>query len=158
MKILLAVDGSKYALAAALKCCEIVAFDKASKVKIVSSAEISDSVGTEPFGVSSEFYLSLNEQLKNAAENFVEDTKKLIEKKVGDGIEIETEVLKGSPKATLVEEAKNWGAELVVVGSHGYGFFERLMIGSVSDAVLHHAPCSVLVVKIDDHEEEDKDQ
>jgi nucleotide-binding universal stress UspA family protein len=62
-------------------------------------------------------------------------------------IEIEKEILIGSAKKIIVKEAEDWEADLIVVGSHGYGFLGRALLGSVSDAVIHHAPCSVLVVK-----------
>ena len=60
---------------------------------------------------------------------------------------ISTEVLFGSPDSRIVETAEQWHADLIVIGSHGYSRWERLLLGSVSDSVLHHAPCSVLVVR-----------
>ncbi len=51
------------------------------------------------------------------------------------------------PKESIVEEAQKWSADLIVLGSHGYGFWERMLLGSVSNAVVHHAPCSVLIVR-----------
>ncbi len=56
-------------------------------------------------------------------------------------------VVRGSPGQVVVEEAERWGADLIVVGSHGYGFWSRTLLGSVSQAIVHHAPCSVLVVR-----------
>ena len=148
MKILLAVDGSKHALAAILKCCEIVAISEETEIKIVSVANISSSIGVEPYVTSSEFHLSINKEIKKMAETFVADAKFTVIEKLGDKVKLETKILRGSPKVEIVEEAENWGADLIVVGSHGYGFFERMLIGSVSNAILHHAPCSVLVVKL----------
>lgn len=155
MKILLAVDGSKFAKAAAWKCCEFISTNKTSRIKIVSAADTSQSFGTEPFGVSREFYLKLDNELIRAAENFVEEAKDIVEKQIGEKSTVETAVLRGSPKESIIDEAEEWEADLIVVGSHGYGFFERMLIGSVSDAILHHAPCSVLIVKIQDGEVED---
>jgi nucleotide-binding universal stress UspA family protein len=158
MKILLATDGSKYALAAAAKCCDLLTISKESHLRIVSVADISQPVRAEYFGVSNDFYLTLSKQLKETAGTYVEMTKQLVEKKVGKEAQIETAVLVGTPKMSIVEDAEDWGADLIVVGSHGYGFFERMLIGSVSDAILHHSPCSVLVVKIDEEiQEEDSD-
>ena len=57
------------------------------------------------------------------------------------------EVLDGSPQRVLIEKAAEWGADLIVTGSHGYGFWSRALLGSVSNSVVHHAPCSVLVVR-----------
>ena len=46
-----------------------------------------------------------------------------------------------------VETAEEFGSDLIIVGSHGYSRWERLLLGSVSQSVVHHAPCSVLVVR-----------
>ncbi|MCB1025115.1 MAG: universal stress protein [Acidobacteria bacterium] len=147
MKILLAVDGSKYANNAATECCRIISPGEGSELRIVSVAEYSVPVGIEPFAVSSEFYITVNNELKKVTEGYVADAEALVKKEIGDKMKIETKVLRGSPKVEIVREAEEWGADLIVVGSHGYGFFERMLIGSVSNAILHHAPCSVLVVK-----------
>jgi nucleotide-binding universal stress UspA family protein len=53
----------------------------------------------------------------------------------------------GMPASKIVEVAKKWPADLVVVGSHGRGNVGGFLLGSVSQAVLHHAPCAVLVVR-----------
>jgi len=66
------------------------------------------------------------------------------------GIEPETELLEGAPADQICELAERCGATLVVVGSHGWGPVHRLLFGSVSAAVLHHAPCPVLVIRHDD--------
>ena len=61
---------------------------------------------------------------------------------------VTAEVLSGSAKRAILEEADAFGADLVVVGSHGHGHFERFRLGSVSHAVAIHAECSVEVVRI----------
>ncbi len=43
--------------------------------------------------------------------------------------------------------AEEIGADVIVVGSHGRGAIERLLLGSVSEQVVRHAPCPVLVVR-----------
>jgi nucleotide-binding universal stress UspA family protein len=63
------------------------------------------------------------------------------------GLRITQALLEGWPKDAIVAEAERWGADLVVVGSHGYGPIRRFFLGSVSLFVAHHAPCSVLVVR-----------
>jgi nucleotide-binding universal stress UspA family protein len=60
---------------------------------------------------------------------------------------VETEVVAGTPEQELVKKAEEWEADLIVTGSHGHGFWKRTWLGSVSDALIHHAPCSVLVIK-----------
>jgi nucleotide-binding universal stress UspA family protein len=59
-------------------------------------------------------------------------------------VECDAAVLEGQPADALLGASKD--ADLIVVGSRGLGGFKRLMLGSVSDQVVHHAPCPVLVV------------
>ena len=152
MKILLATDGSKYSKKATKKFCEFIKTKKSSEIKIVSAVESVKPLAAEPFGVSAEFYLKVDNEAGKKAEEFVEETKQIIEEYLGEksNAKIETEVIMSAPKSAIIEEAKIWGADLIVVGSHGYGFWERMLLGSVSDAVIHHAPCSVLVIRDDE--------
>jgi len=53
----------------------------------------------------------------------------------------------GKPVSKMIEVAKNWSADLIVMGSHGRGKIHGLFLGSVSQEVLHHAPCPVLVIR-----------
>jgi len=62
------------------------------------------------------------------------------------GLNAETVIRDGDPSRMIVEEAKDWGADLIVVGSHGYSGIKRLLLGSVAQAVVDHAPCPVEVV------------
>lgn len=64
------------------------------------------------------------------------------------GFKITGEVIQGSPKQVIVEEAESWGADLIVMGSRGLGAWNRLLLGSVSNAVVHHAKCSVEIVRL----------
>jgi nucleotide-binding universal stress UspA family protein len=56
-------------------------------------------------------------------------------------------IVVGHPASEIVTAAEKTGADLVVVGARGLGAFGRFMLGSVSDRVVHHAPCAVVVVK-----------
>jgi nucleotide-binding universal stress UspA family protein len=56
-------------------------------------------------------------------------------------------VLIESPKTVILEEARQWGADLIVLGSHGRGGMERFLMGSVAETVATHAECSVEVVR-----------
>ena len=53
----------------------------------------------------------------------------------------------GSPGKTICNLARNWGADLIVVGRRGHAGLSELILGSVSNYVLHYAPCSVLTVQ-----------
>ena len=53
----------------------------------------------------------------------------------------------GNPADVIVQEAEESGADLIVVGTRGLNVARRLVMGSVSTNVVHHAPCDVLVVR-----------
>jgi nucleotide-binding universal stress UspA family protein len=63
------------------------------------------------------------------------------------GLSVDTAVRQGDPRTVIVDEAMEWGADLIVVGSHGRTGLTRLLLGSVAQAVVAHAPCSVQVVR-----------
>jgi len=52
----------------------------------------------------------------------------------------------GQPVESILREAHEWDADLVIVGSHGKGWGERLMLGSVTERLLSHLPTSLLVI------------
>jgi len=54
----------------------------------------------------------------------------------------------GDPFETIMTEAAAWGADVIVVGSHGKGWVDRLLIGSVTENLLNNLPCAVLVVPV----------
>lgn len=159
MKILLATDGSQYAERAAKKGFEFIKAKDDLEIKIISVAEPVGPVVADPFGATNAFYMEAKNEAVNAAHKYVENIKKIIEEKFAGGTmpKIETTVVIDSPKSAIIEEAQEWEADVIIVGSHGYGFWERMFIGSVSDAVIHHSPCSVLVIRNDEEEENKKE-
>ncbi|NER79826.1 MAG: universal stress protein [Leptolyngbya sp. SIO1D8] len=62
------------------------------------------------------------------------------------GVQAEFTQIFGSPGRSICSLARTWEADLVMVGSHGRKGMRELILGSVSNYVMHHAPCSVLVV------------
>jgi nucleotide-binding universal stress UspA family protein len=147
MKILIATDGSDYSNAAVKECCRMVIRPETAEILIVSAFEDTYAITAEPFAISAEYYQKLADGLSEMATGFIEDAKKMIREKFPNAeFVISTEVLRGAPDQQIIEKAKEWGANLIVVGSHGRGFWGRLL-GSVSNGVIHHAPCSVLVVR-----------
>ncbi len=53
----------------------------------------------------------------------------------------------GAPAAEIVQAARDWQADIVVIGSHGRGGITRALVGSVAEDVMRHAQCPVLVVR-----------
>ena len=74
----MATDGSKYAGAAAKKFCQIIPNDGDIQIRIVSVTESLKPMGTEPFGISNDYYVRAGKELEKAAEGFVADAKKII--------------------------------------------------------------------------------
>ncbi|RLN29239.1 universal stress protein YxiE-like [Panicum miliaceum] len=59
----------------------------------------------------------------------------------------EFEALEGDARNVLCDAVERHHAEMLVVGSHGYGAIKRAVLGSVSDYCAHHAHCTVMIVK-----------
>lgn len=148
MKILIATDGSEFSQNAVKKCCKIVAAKHWTDVKIITAVEIAIPMVAEPFGASNEYYMQVTADLRKAAKEAVAVAEQILNENLPDqNFSVQTEVLTGNAKQTIIDGAKQFEADLIVVGSHGYGFFDRMLLGSVSNYVVQHAPCSVLVVR-----------
>jgi nucleotide-binding universal stress UspA family protein len=78
------------------------------------------------------------------------DRKQLLERLAGilrsNAIRCETMLIRGDPAPTILREAGRWGADLLVMGSHGHGMLYRKVMGSVSDGVLRARQYPVLIV------------
>ena len=147
MKILIATDGSKFSDEAIDQCCRMVMRPERDDVLVVSAYEDVMPISAEPFALSSEYYQQMTDSLIELARTSLDAAKQKIADHFSDAVpNITTEVLRGPADMLIVERAKEWNADLIVVGSHGRGFWGRLL-GSVSNGVVHHATCSVLVVR-----------
>lgn len=146
MRILITTDGSDFSRAAVEKCCELVVKPENTAIKIVSVYEL--TLPLDVFPSPTEFSEKLENSAREQAESFAEQAAVLVRERFPDStIEVTVQVSLGAPEQIVLEAAKNWSADLIVVGSHGRGFWGRMLLGSVTDALVHHAPCSVLVVR-----------
>src|SRR5262245_55650409 len=149
MRILIAYDASPDSEQAV---DEVVArpWPKGSQVRLVSVVE--PPLGTPP--PNFEFYGPLVVGVENSLREEAYQKVQAAAAKLKGREDLETsfELKEGSPKSMLLEAVREWKADLVVVGSHGRSRLERLFLGSVSHALVSHAPCSVEVVRIR-HEE-----
>jgi len=144
MKILLALDESPHAKEAA-RWVARCGWPAGSSVLIVCSVRSDLYVTGELYvPASSELDLVIAEDVKRAEALVAAAAPALKER----GLLVETRVTRGDPRFSIVDEAKAWGAELIVVGSHGRTGLAKLFLGSVASHVTTHAPCSVLVVKL----------
>lgn len=143
MKVLLAIDGSKSS-ECVFNELKNIRLDKDSEVIILSAVEKAAPIMGEPFGGALyQYEAELEKQGITAAQDIVKDAKEKIEKEFG--CYVKSEVMIGSPKYTIVEKSKEWNTDLIILGSHGYGLWERVLLGSVSTFVAQHAECSVLI-------------
>lgn len=145
MKVLIATDGSVYGDEAVATVGRD--FTNAD-VKIVSVYETPMFTIAAPEAFAAGCSPILEKEFKDLAASAVARAAKNLRENYPDAArEITTEVLCGSASQAIIEAAENWGANLIVTGSHGYGFWKRAWLGSVSNSVAHHAPCSVLVAR-----------
>jgi nucleotide-binding universal stress UspA family protein len=144
MKILLAVDGSRYSDAAVE---EVAArpWPPGSELLIVSAYSAYPPAGAELWAVPQEYYDMILKAARAAAEGAIAKARDRCA--AGGALRISSEILAGPPPRSILDKAEEWGADLIVVGSHGYGAVKRLLLGSVSHAVAVHAPCSVEIVR-----------
>ena len=148
MKILIATDGSEFSTAAVRKCCELFDGMQDVSLKVISVYEPQVPMASEPFAISADYYQRLDKMAEERAQAAANEAVEMLRNCFSDTApEIATAVALGRPAQMITEAARDWNADLIVVGSHGRGFWGKLTLGSVSDSVLHHAPCSVLVVR-----------
>lgn len=144
MKILLPIDGSPCSKAAVR---EVVRREWPSKttVKVLSVAHAFPLIPEPTLVLAAAHHESLEEQ-RAVATRLVEDVADEIRDEV-QGLRVVSEVLDGSPKRRIVEAAEEWGADLIILGCHGFGPVRRFLVGSVAQAVVVHAPCSVQIAR-----------
>ncbi len=146
MKILIAIDGSEFSDSA---IDEVLRYytDSETEVMIVAVVEpLVNTVGA-PFGVLDTYYASYLKDVRERAEKLLERAEKHFQESAGEGVKVSSKLLIGKAGQEIVEAARKWPADMIAVGSHGRGFWERAYLGSVSNSVTHHAPCNVLVVR-----------
>lgn len=146
MKILLAVDGSEASLAAVEEAAR-TPWPVGSTVRIVSVTDIPFPTQQWAMPMPTSSY---EEWERIFEERSIENTAQAMARfaeVAGAQIEMKAKTVKGDPKTAILDEAEHWGADLIVVGTHGYNALERLWLGSVSRAVASHAKCSVEVAR-----------
>lgn len=146
MKILLATDGSDYSKAAVNSVAERP-WPEGSEVMIVSATEIPNVPMSEAWAMPDSYYKELDGAAKAQAEAAVNTAAWRIKAGKTPGLEIITVIKNGHAKEVILDKAEKWGADLIVLGSHGYNGWQRFLLGSVSHAVAAHAHCSVEIVR-----------
>lgn len=150
MRILLGTDGSESALAAVRSVAERP-WPFGTEIKIICAVEMflpvepgpnMPSVPAYPVNLLEDIWKSSRERARSA----VDEASGLITR-AGLPVATGNSTPEGDPRVILLDEAKKWNADLVVLGSHGRRGMDRLLMGSVSESLALHAPCSVEVVR-----------
>lgn len=138
-KILVPVDGSDNSLRA---------LDQATFLAKSTGASVTAMhVIENPPTVYVESQKLLNELLSNfraESAKILDRCKQMAEK---SGVKIETVMAEGDAASNIVGYAHKEGFDVIIIGSRGHGKFKEMVLGSVSNKVLHHAKCAVLIVR-----------
>ena len=146
MRILLALDGSPSADRARALVASL-AWPAGTIVRVVAALDVAPALWGGPWIPAIPVDA---DQLEEEAVG--ELTRVLLEAQPAleaAGLTVVAELLRGRPSAAVVDDARLWGPDLIVVGSRGHGPVETALLGSVSAAIVDHAACPVLVARGD---------
>ena len=146
MKILLAVDGSPCSDAAVEEVARRPWPDNSS-VKVLTAFEVPAPPTPEAWAIPLTYFDDMDAALRKQANAVLERSLERVKPRLNKTISVDAVAVPGSPRTVILDEAEDWGADLIVVGSHGYRAWERFLLGSVSQSVVSHAKCSVEVVR-----------
>jgi nucleotide-binding universal stress UspA family protein len=143
LKVLLAVDDSECSQAATRSIASRP-WPAGTEVRVLSVVEMTIPMFYVPYSEGSV------EALRAGAMKRAQDAIRDAERTLADAGLSTSEslsVLLSGPKTVILDEAESWGADLIVVGSHGRRGINRLLLGSTSEAVAMHAHCSVEMIR-----------
>jgi nucleotide-binding universal stress UspA family protein len=144
MKILLAIDGSSCSDAAVAEVARRP-WPEGSSLKVINVFETPMPPTPETWAVPASYYDDLQDALRKQGQNIIDGALQKLQSH--QTLSLSSSRVFGSPRPVIIEEAESWGADLIVLGSHGYSAWKRFVLGSVSQAVVSHAKCSVEVVR-----------
>jgi universal stress protein A len=140
MKLLLAVDDSEYSQEAVK---QVAAHFNPRTTEIQILHVLTPASYSMPPQMARGYAPEMEEVEKEVRSNLERSAQKLRTAGFVADARMET----GDARSAIIDCSADWGADLVVVGSHGYKGLERLLLGSVAESVVRHAKCSVLVVR-----------
>jgi nucleotide-binding universal stress UspA family protein len=147
MRILLAIDDSPKSELAIEELLRLN-IPEESKLRIVTATDLPLVVQPLPMNPSmARVRADLGALRQQSSLRLQSVAEKLQEKLPENRCEIETEVLMGSPAQAVIEDAKYWGADMLVVGSHLYNSWERWLLGSPSLSIVQQTPCTIYVAR-----------
>lgn len=141
MKILVAVDEAQVAGDLVRAMAEMLRVES-TEVRVL---HVLQPLSTSPPPQMAADYAPELEAQKNKLQRMVDDA---AEKLRAAGFLVEgARVEIGDVRQRIVDSAEQWGADLIVLGSHSRTGIQRLLLGSVAEGVVRHAKCSVQVVR-----------
>jgi nucleotide-binding universal stress UspA family protein len=145
MKILLAVDGSRFS-DAAVRAVIAQTRPQETEIRVIHVVEPPSMIAaTKTPGHDPALDADWWKTEKEAAHLVVENAARLLR---SGGFNVTAGLEEGEPKSTILDIARDWRADLIVLGSHGRKGLLHFLVGSVSEAVARHAQCSVEIVRI----------
>jgi nucleotide-binding universal stress UspA family protein len=153
-KILLATDGSREANLAARTAVDLA--DKTgSELHVAFILRAQDTSEYNPMGFNTE--KAPEEEIKQMGQRLLNEQVRRVEE--AGGTVAGAHFRMARPDQGILAVGEDIGTELIVLGSRGIGGVRRALMGSVSDSVVRHAHCPVLVVrKEDDPDQKETDQ
>ena len=144
MRILLAIDDSKYS-EAAIEAVASREWPKDTVVRVLSAVEPVTPAAAGLFSGAAASLDQMLEELRERAEQLAERAVTRLETR---GCVAEAVVRVGEPRSVILHEAREWPADLIVVGSHGYTRVKRFLLRSVAQSVARKAPCPVEIIRV----------
>lgn len=139
MKILLATDGSPSAQQAE-NLAATTSWPEGTQIDALCIDQLLD----REIDLETRRFLDAHSAVRRAID---ERLTALVERLSGPGRTVRARVIFGRPATAIVDEARQLGSELIIIGSHNHGALATLTLGSVSAEVADHAPCPVLVAR-----------
>ena len=146
MRVLLAIDGSPCSDAAVNEVASRVWPDD-TEVRVLAVYELPLAPAPEIWSLPPDYFEKLDQAAREHAQAVEQSVVLKLALSLASTVKVTGNILPGSPREVILEEAERWEADLIVMGSHGYGLWDRFLLGSVSQAVVSHAKCSVEVVR-----------
>jgi len=139
-KILISVDLSDLAIAA---------LDHAAKIAVAFESEVKvlHVIAPSPTYIGNEIGPAVvPEEVDENIESITHDLASMTDYLKQKGIVSEQVVCKGPVIETILEEADNYEADLIVMGAHNHGFLYRAFMGSICSGVVKRSHCPVLII------------
>jgi nucleotide-binding universal stress UspA family protein len=147
MKVLLAIDGSPHSQAA-LDEVALREWPAGTEIEVLTVIHSRWPLAGDPFFTMAAAHMESMQDQQRQAPGLLSAAAEHI-REGAPGVSVTTKTVEGVPHEAIVHEANEWRADLIVLGSHGYGPVKRMLLGSVAAAVAAEAPSAVEIIRID---------